>query len=65
MDTNSDYVNPRKVRMELDYAKNIFKRFGFPSINITNKPIEYSANEIVTQLTHHFGSDKWHREHLH
>lgn len=59
MDPNSDYVDRRKVRMELDYAANLFKRGGFKVLNITNKPIEYSANEIITILTSRFGSKKW------
>ncbi len=59
MDPNSDYVDRRKVRMELDYAANLFKKGGFKVLNITNKPIEYSANEIITILTSRFGSNKW------
>jgi regulator of PEP synthase PpsR (kinase-PPPase family) len=59
MDPNSDYVDRRKVRMELDFAANLFKRGGFKVLNITNKPIEYSANEIITILTSRFGSKKW------
>ena len=30
-----DYINPRKVRLELDYANLIFKRGGFEVFNIT------------------------------
>ncbi len=59
MDTNSDYTDRRKVRMELDYANNLFKKGGFTVLNITNKPIEYSANEIITILTNRFGKEKW------
>lgn len=62
MNPNTDYVEPRKVRMELDYAANLFKKGGFKVLNITNKPIEYSANEIITILTARFGSDKWSNE---
>ncbi|WP_068474012.1 pyruvate, water dikinase regulatory protein [Saccharicrinis aurantiacus] len=62
MNPNTDYVEPRKVRMELDYAANLFKKGGFKVLNITNKPIEYSANEIITILTSRFGSDKWSNE---
>ncbi len=59
MDANSDYTDRRKVRMELDYANNLFKKGGFTVLNITNKPIEYSANEIITILTSRFGKEKW------
>jgi len=54
-----DYINPRKVRLELDYANLIFKRGGFEVFNITNKPIETTANEILTRLTDSFGRDDW------
>lgn len=54
-----DYINPRKVRLELDFANLIFKRGGFKAFNITNKPIETTANEILTLLTDSFGRDEW------
>jgi hypothetical protein len=59
MPGDSDYINPRKVRLELDYAENIFRKGGFTVYNITNKPIESSANEILTLITDRFGRDKW------
>ena len=59
MSPDTDYINPRKVRMELDYALSIFKRGGFTILNITNKPVESTANEILTILTGKFGRDKW------
>ena len=45
--SNSDYVNPRSVRMELDFAHAVFKRGGFSVISVTHKPIESVANEIL------------------
>ncbi len=59
MDPNTDYIDRRKVRLELDFAANLFKKGGFKVLNITNKPIEYSANEIITILTSRFGKEKW------
>jgi hypothetical protein len=59
MSSDNDYINPRKVRAELDYAENIFRKGGFTVFNITNKPIESSANEILTLITDRFGRDKW------
>ncbi len=53
-----DYINPRKVRMEIDYANNIFKRGGFYVLKVTHRPIETNANEIVSILDRHFGHDK-------
>jgi regulator of PEP synthase PpsR (kinase-PPPase family) len=59
LSSDSDYINPRMVRMELDMANAIFMRGGFTVFNITNKPIESTANEILTLLTDRFGRDEW------
>jgi regulator of PEP synthase PpsR (kinase-PPPase family) len=62
MDLDSDYINKRKVADELDYARRIFERGGFTEIQITNKPIESSANEILTILTSRFEQEKWKKD---
>ena len=59
---DSDYVNRRVVRDELDYAISIFEKGGFTTLNVTNKPIESTANNIITILTDRFGVDKWQRD---
>ena len=59
MSAHSDYVLPRKVFSEIEYAETIFKKGGFTLIDITNKPIESSANEILTMLTDRFDRDNW------
>ena len=59
MSALSDYVQPRKVFSEIEYAETIFKKGGFTLIDITNKPIESSANEILTMLTDRFDRDNW------
>lgn len=44
-----DYDNIEYVRMELMFARNIFsKNPGWAIINVTNKPIEEIASEILT-----------------
>ena len=62
MDVESDYTNRRKVRDELDYAKKLFEKGDFTILNVSNKPIEYSANRIITSLTNRYGADKWQRD---
>jgi len=62
MDEDSDYINKRKVGEELEYARRIFENGGFTEIVITNKPIESSANEILTILTSRFDQEKWKSE---
>jgi regulator of PEP synthase PpsR (kinase-PPPase family) len=61
MDQESDYINKRKVADELDYARRIFERGGFTEIQVTNKPIESSANEILTILTVRYSQEDWKR----
>ena len=62
MEETTDYINKRKVGEELEYALRIFEKGGFTEIQITNKPIESSANEILTILTSRFNKDKWKQE---
>ncbi len=62
MPEDTDYTNRRMVRAELDFAMGLFKKGNFSILNVSNKPIEYSANKIITMLTNHFGVDKWQKE---
>jgi|GEM_PF-361383 regulator of PEP synthase PpsR (kinase-PPPase family) len=50
----SDYYNPRSMREELDYALAIFRKGRFSVINVSNKAIESSANEILRALSKRF-----------
>lgn len=59
MDVDTDYINAKKVGEELTYARRIFEKGGFTEIQITNKPIESSANEILNLLTSRFDRDMW------
>jgi len=58
LSADHDYINPRKVRMELDYAKMIFEKGGFYVLKVTHRPIETNANEIISILDERFGQDK-------
>ncbi len=59
MPEDSAYIDRAQVRKELDYADSIFKKGDFTVISITNKPVESSANEILTILTNRFSRDDW------
>jgi regulator of PEP synthase PpsR (kinase-PPPase family) len=50
-----NYVDSKKVGRELQYANILFKRGGFTKINITNKAIESTSNEIINLLFERFG----------
>ena len=55
-DANNElYIDQRHVREELRYANFIFEKGGFSRINVTNKPIESSANEIIGMVSERFG----------
>lgn len=53
--SNMNYVDSKSVAQELQYAKFLFKRGGFTQINISNKAIESTANEIVGFIIDRFG----------
>jgi [pyruvate, water dikinase]-phosphate phosphotransferase / [pyruvate, water dikinase] kinase len=42
-----DYVNPRRLGEEIQAALRVFKRGHFTVIDVTDKPIETSADEII------------------
>lgn len=51
---NATYIDQLHVREELRYANFIFDKGGFTKINVTNKPIETSANEIIGIVSDRF-----------
>lgn len=42
-----EYSSPEHVKRELNYSQNIFNKYQWPVINVTNKPIEEIASEIL------------------
>jgi regulator of PEP synthase PpsR (kinase-PPPase family) len=42
-----DYSSIEHVKRELNYSQNIFMKYGWPVINVTNKPIEEISSEIL------------------
>lgn len=51
---NTRYVDESIVRNEIRYANLVFSRGKFTTINVSNKPVESSANEILNILTSRF-----------
>lgn len=51
---NELYVDEQSVREEIRYAMFIFDRGGFTVLNVTNKPIESTANEILNKMSSRF-----------
>ncbi len=54
-DSNARYIDSISVREELRYANFIFDKGGFTKINVTNKPVETTANEIIGLISERFG----------
>ena len=42
-----DYINPRRIGAEVQAALQVFRRGRFAVIDVTDKPIETSADEII------------------
>ena len=42
-----DYSSLENVKRELNYAQNIFLKYSWPVISVTNKPIEEISSEIL------------------
>ena len=51
---NTRYVDEKLVVQEIRNANLIFEKGGFTVINISNKPVETSANEILNTLANRF-----------
>ena len=48
--TNELYTDSHKVKAEIRFANFIFQKGGFTIINVNNKPIETTANEIIGMI---------------
>ncbi|MFY9152337.1 MAG: pyruvate, water dikinase regulatory protein [Prolixibacteraceae bacterium] len=51
---NTDYVDERLVAQEIRNANMVFWKGGFTVINVSNKPVETSANEILNIIATRF-----------
>jgi [pyruvate, water dikinase]-phosphate phosphotransferase / [pyruvate, water dikinase] kinase len=54
---NNGYINEDEVQAEVRFANRIFERGGFTVINVANKPIETTANEIIGLISERFNYD--------
>lgn len=51
---NTDYVDEKLVTQEIRNANMVFWRGGFTVVNVSNKPVETSANEILNIIATRF-----------
>lgn len=52
--SNTTYVDERMVQQEIRNANFIFERGGFTVLNVSNKPVETTANEILNMMAERF-----------
>ncbi|MEC9489043.1 MAG: pyruvate, water dikinase regulatory protein [Halanaerobium sp.] len=50
LELNADYASLARIQEELDYADRIMRRVGCPIIDVTNKSVEESANEVLNYI---------------
>jgi regulator of PEP synthase PpsR (kinase-PPPase family) len=44
---NKSYTDLEKIRKEVDEAKNLFRKYKWPSIDVTRKSVEETAASII------------------
>jgi hypothetical protein len=49
------YSDPREILSDLEFARRVFRRGRFSVVDVTSKPIEESANEVVALLARRAG----------
>ena len=54
----STYTDPHAILEEMKAAHDMFRRGGFSVIDVTDKPIETSAQEIIALITRRTGTDE-------
>ncbi len=48
------YTDPHELEEELAYARQIFRRGGFAVLNVTNRPIEETADQVIALINRYF-----------
>jgi regulator of PEP synthase PpsR (kinase-PPPase family) len=48
--TRSAYAHPAQVEEEIRLALRVFRRGGFHIVDVTNKPVEASADEVIRRI---------------
>jgi hypothetical protein len=48
------YTDPARIYEEVEAAQQVFKRGGFSVIDVTDKPVEISAEEVIELITRRF-----------
>jgi hypothetical protein len=54
------YTDPESVFEEVEFANRFFKRHGFSTLDVTDKPLETTADEVIRLITGRFESSDRH-----
>lgn len=49
-----DYTDPEELYDEILAARKMFRQHGFSSVNVTNKPIEETADQVIALISRYF-----------
>jgi regulator of PEP synthase PpsR (kinase-PPPase family) len=52
----TDYSDPRVILQDLEYSRQVFRAGRFATVDVTSKPIEEIANEVVALVARNAGS---------
>lgn len=55
IEKSENYANMEMIKMELDYANDIFEKLGCPVINVVSRSVEETAVMIITRLNKLYG----------
>jgi len=50
------YPQPESIYQEVDFARNLCRRSGFSLIDVTDKPLETTADQVIRLITDRFTS---------
>ena len=48
------YTSAEALYEEIDYARHVFRKGGFAVVNVTNRPIEETADEVIALISRYF-----------
>ena len=54
------YTDASKIHTEIEAARALYRRHSFTAIDVTDRPIEASADQIIDLITRRFGSQAHH-----
>lgn len=57
LDYTANYANEERIKIELDYSRNIMEKLGCVVIDVSTKAIEETATIIIEHMTKNFGDN--------